>query len=63
MFLSLSPRSVCLYLSISLPEDQQQGVISELSTLRRQLRSEQRRLEGQLLQSDREETDTPISTR
>ncbi|XP_035597814.1 centrosome and spindle pole-associated protein 1 isoform X2 [Oncorhynchus keta] len=44
-------------------EDQQQGVISELSTLRRQLRSEQRRLEGQLLQSDREETDTPISTR
>ncbi|KAM9553396.1 centrosome and spindle pole-associated protein 1 isoform 4-T4 [Salvelinus alpinus] len=44
-------------------EDQQQGVISELSTLRRQLRSEQRRLEGQLLQSDREEIDTAISTR
>uniref|UniRef100_A0A673XTC7 Centrosome and spindle pole-associated protein 1 C-terminal domain-containing protein n=1 Tax=Salmo trutta TaxID=8032 RepID=A0A673XTC7_SALTR len=44
-------------------EDQQQGVISELSTLRRQLRSEQRRLEGQLLQSDREETDTPLYTR
>ncbi|KAK6293132.1 hypothetical protein J4Q44_G00366330 [Coregonus suidteri] len=44
-------------------EDQQQGVISELSTLRRQLQSEQRRLEGQLLQSNREETDTPLYTR
>ncbi|CAB1341059.1 unnamed protein product [Coregonus sp. 'balchen'] len=43
--------------------DQQQGVISELSTLRRQLQSEQRRLEGQLLQSNREETDTPLYTR
>ncbi|KAL7840815.1 hypothetical protein AOLI_G00261380 [Acnodon oligacanthus] len=43
--------------------EEQQGVISELSVLRRRLRSEQRRLEGHLLQSDREDTQTPIKSR
>uniref|UniRef100_A0A3B4CQ59 Centrosome and spindle pole-associated protein 1 C-terminal domain-containing protein n=1 Tax=Pygocentrus nattereri TaxID=42514 RepID=A0A3B4CQ59_PYGNA len=43
--------------------EEQQGVISELSVLRRRLRSEQRRLEGHLLQSDREDTQSPIKTR
>ncbi|XP_036414474.1 centrosome and spindle pole-associated protein 1 isoform X2 [Colossoma macropomum] len=43
--------------------EEQQGVISELSVLRRRLRSEQRRLEGQLLQSDREDTQSPMKSR
>ncbi|KAL6462873.1 hypothetical protein MHYP_G00292950 [Metynnis hypsauchen] len=43
--------------------EEQQGVISELSVLRRRLRSEQRRLEGHLLQSDREDTQSPIKSR
>ncbi|XP_035643891.1 centrosome and spindle pole-associated protein 1-like isoform X8 [Oncorhynchus keta] len=41
--------------------EDQRGVISELSELRRQLRSEQKRLEGQLLQSEWEELDSPMS--
>lgn len=47
---------------VSVPEDQR-GVISELSELRRQLRSEQKRLEVQLLQSEWEELDSPMSDR
>nr|XP_046215980.1 centrosome and spindle pole-associated protein 1-like isoform X7 [Oncorhynchus gorbuscha] len=43
--------------------EDQRGVISELSELRRQLRSEQKRLEGQLLQSEWEELDSPMSDR
>ncbi|XP_062841629.1 centrosome and spindle pole-associated protein 1 isoform X3 [Trichomycterus rosablanca] len=43
--------------------EDQQGVISELSLLRRRLRSEQRRLEGQLEESDREDTQTPLKNR
>uniref|UniRef100_W5MAN2 Centrosome and spindle pole associated protein 1 n=1 Tax=Lepisosteus oculatus TaxID=7918 RepID=W5MAN2_LEPOC len=43
--------------------EDQQGVISELSVLRKQLRSEQRRLEGQLLHLDHEDLDTPLSGR
>ncbi|KAM9427346.1 centrosome and spindle pole-associated protein 1-like isoform 3-T3 [Salvelinus alpinus] len=43
--------------------EDQWGVISELSELRRQLRSEQKRLEGQLLQSEWEELDSPMSDR
>lgn len=43
--------------------EEQQGVISELSVLRRHLKSEQRRLEGQLLQSDREDTQSPMKSR
>ncbi|KAB5533184.1 hypothetical protein PHYPO_G00128900 [Pangasianodon hypophthalmus] len=43
--------------------EEQQGVIRELSVLRRHLRSEQKRLEGQLLQSDREDTQTPLKNR
>ncbi|XP_036375409.1 centrosome and spindle pole-associated protein 1-like [Megalops cyprinoides] len=43
---------------------EQHGVISELSALRRQLRSEQRRLGEQLqLQTEREGPDTPLSDR
>ena len=45
-----------------LPEDQR-GVISELSALRRQLRSEQKRLEGQLMRSEWEELESPMSDR
>ncbi|KAK1806339.1 hypothetical protein P4O66_004778 [Electrophorus voltai] len=40
--------------------EERQGVISELSALRRRLRSEQRRLEGQLLQPNREDTPGPL---
>ncbi|KAI5617158.1 centrosome and spindle pole-associated protein 1 isoform X1 [Silurus asotus] len=43
--------------------EEQKGVIRELSVLRRHLRSEQKRLEGQLLHSDREETPTPLKNR
>ncbi|KAM9460323.1 centrosome and spindle pole-associated protein 1-like isoform 6-T6 [Salvelinus alpinus] len=43
--------------------EDQRGVISELSVLRRQLRSEQKRLEVQLLQSEWEELDSPMSDR
>ncbi|CAB1317566.1 unnamed protein product [Coregonus sp. 'balchen'] len=43
--------------------EDQRGVISELSELRRQLRSEQKRLEGQLLQSEWEELDSSMSDR
>ncbi|XP_029581625.1 centrosome and spindle pole-associated protein 1 isoform X5 [Salmo trutta] len=43
--------------------EDQRGVISELSELRRQLRSEQKRLESQLLQSEWEELDSPMSDR
>ncbi|XP_061109474.1 centrosome and spindle pole associated protein 1 isoform X2 [Conger conger] len=43
---------------------EQQGVISELSALRRQLRSEQRRLGEQLqMQAERDGLDTPLSER
>nr|XP_023701250.1 centrosome and spindle pole-associated protein 1-like isoform X2 [Paramormyrops kingsleyae] len=41
--------------------EERRGILSELSALRRQLRSEQRRLEEQLLQVDMEELDTPPS--
>ncbi|XP_048867881.1 centrosome and spindle pole-associated protein 1-like [Brienomyrus brachyistius] len=41
--------------------EERRGILSELSALRRQLRSEQRRLEEQLLQVDMEELDTPLS--
>ncbi|KAM4605914.1 centrosome and spindle pole-associated protein 1 [Polymixia lowei] len=44
-------------------KEDQQGVIYELSALRRHLRSEQRRLAGQLVQTHREETDTPLPAR
>ncbi|KAJ8010698.1 hypothetical protein DPEC_G00077820 [Dallia pectoralis] len=66
---SLSGRSVSAPHSPPVParkkqlretDEKPRGVIRELSTLRRQLRSEQRRLEGQLLQRDRKETDTAI---
>ncbi|XP_041697921.1 centrosome and spindle pole-associated protein 1 isoform X3 [Coregonus clupeaformis] len=43
--------------------EDQRGVISELSVLRRRLRSEQKRLEVQLLQSEWEELDSPMSDR
>ncbi|XP_029498412.1 centrosome and spindle pole-associated protein 1-like isoform X5 [Oncorhynchus nerka] len=43
--------------------EDQRGVISELSVLRRQLRSEQKRLEVQLLQSEWEELGSPMSDR
>lgn len=43
--------------------EEKEGVIRELSVLRRHLRSEQKRLEGQLLQSDREDTQTPLKNR
>ncbi|XP_044220221.1 centrosome and spindle pole-associated protein 1-like isoform X1 [Thunnus albacares] len=41
----------------------QRDVFSELSALRRQLRSEQKRLEGHLQQGDWEELDSPLSER
>lgn len=41
----------------------QRDVFNELSALRRQLRSEQRRLEGRLQQGDWEELDSPLSER
>ncbi|CAK6969350.1 centrosome and spindle pole-associated protein 1-like isoform X2 [Scomber scombrus] len=41
----------------------QRDVYNELSALRRQLRSEQRRLEGRLQQGDWEELDSPLSER
>ncbi|XP_028971982.2 centrosome and spindle pole-associated protein 1 isoform X2 [Esox lucius] len=44
-------------------EERPEGVIRGLSTLRRRLRSEQRRLEGQLLQRDRKDKDTPLPDR
>ncbi|KAF5903566.1 centrosome and spindle pole-associated protein 1 isoform X2 [Clarias magur] len=43
--------------------EDQQDVIRELSVLRRHLRSEQKRLKGQLLQSDREGSQTPLKNR
>uniref|UniRef100_A0AAZ3R7W1 Centrosome and spindle pole-associated protein 1 C-terminal domain-containing protein n=1 Tax=Oncorhynchus tshawytscha TaxID=74940 RepID=A0AAZ3R7W1_ONCTS len=43
--------------------EDQRGVISELSVLRRQLHSEQKRLEVQLLQSEWEELGSPMSDR
>ncbi|KAI4896162.1 hypothetical protein NFI96_032379 [Prochilodus magdalenae] len=43
--------------------EEQQGVFSELSVLRRVLRREERRLQGQLLQSDREDTQSPMKNR
>ncbi|RXM98310.1 Centrosome and spindle pole-associated protein 1 [Acipenser ruthenus] len=44
--------------------EDKKDVIGELSALRKQLRSEQRRLEGQLLKNmDRDEMDTPLSGR
>lgn len=41
----------------------QHDVFSELSALRRQLRSEQKRLEGRLQQGDWEELESPLSDR
>lgn len=41
----------------------QRDVFSELSVLRRQLRSEQKRLEGRLHQGDWEELDSPLNDR
>ncbi|XP_071313549.1 centrosome and spindle pole-associated protein 1-like isoform X2 [Trachinotus anak] len=41
----------------------QRDVFSELSALRRQLRSEQKRLEGRLQQGDWEDLDSPLSDR
>ncbi|XP_049898888.1 centrosome and spindle pole-associated protein 1-like isoform X3 [Epinephelus moara] len=41
----------------------QRDVFSELSALRRQLRSEQKRVEGRLQQADWEELDSPLSDR
>ncbi|XP_041653629.1 centrosome and spindle pole associated protein 1-like [Cheilinus undulatus] len=41
----------------------QHKVFSELSALRRQLRSEQKRLEGRLQQGDWEDSDSPLSDR
>ncbi|KAL1006480.1 hypothetical protein UPYG_G00072910 [Umbra pygmaea] len=70
--MTLSERSVSAPHSPPVParrnqlratDDKQQGVISELSSLRRKLRSEQRLLEGQLLQRDREDPDTPLPSR
>ncbi|TSK98393.1 Centrosome and spindle pole-associated protein 1 [Bagarius yarrelli] len=43
--------------------EEQQDVIKKLSFMRRHLRNEQQRLEGQLLQSDREDTQTPGKNR
>lgn len=43
--------------------EEQQDVIKKLSFMRRHLRNEQQRLEGQLLQSDREDTQTPVKNR
>uniref|UniRef100_A0A4W5LFZ5 Centrosome and spindle pole associated protein 1b n=1 Tax=Hucho hucho TaxID=62062 RepID=A0A4W5LFZ5_9TELE len=67
----LSERSLSVLQSPPVPArrnqlraaEDQRGVISELSELRRQLRSEQKRLEGQLLQSEWEELDSPMSDR
>lgn len=41
----------------------QRNVFSELSALRRQLRSEQKRLEDRMQQGDWEELDSPLSDR
>lgn len=49
--------SVCLFLG------DQRDVFSELSALRRHLRSEQKRLEGHLQQDDWEDMDSPLSDR
>ncbi|XP_047664600.1 centrosome and spindle pole-associated protein 1 isoform X2 [Tachysurus fulvidraco] len=43
--------------------EEQQDVIRKLSFMRRHLRSEQKRLEGQLQHSDREDTQTPLKNR
>ncbi|XP_062377506.1 centrosome and spindle pole-associated protein 1 isoform X3 [Sardina pilchardus] len=44
-------------------KEEKQSVISELSALSKQLRNEQRRLERQRLQTDREDMDTPLRER
>nr|XP_033789247.1 centrosome and spindle pole-associated protein 1 isoform X2 [Geotrypetes seraphini] len=41
--------------------EERKSVISELAELRKQLRSEQRRLEGQLLEVDREDESSPVT--
>ncbi|KAG7317648.1 hypothetical protein KOW79_018683 [Hemibagrus wyckioides] len=43
--------------------EERQDVIRKLSFMRRHLRSEQKRLEGQLEHSDREDTQTPLKNR
>ncbi|XP_029917336.1 centrosome and spindle pole-associated protein 1-like isoform X2 [Myripristis murdjan] len=43
--------------------EEQRNVFNELSALRQQLRSEQKRLEGRLLQADWEELDSPVEDR
>ncbi|KAJ8413379.1 hypothetical protein AAFF_G00093750 [Aldrovandia affinis] len=68
---ALSERSVSVPPSPPVPArrnqlraaEEQPGVISELSTLRRQLRSEQRRLDRELRQTEREGLDSPLSAR
>lgn len=52
-----------LYVYVCLFSGDQHDVFSELSALRRQLRSEQKRLEGHLQQGDWEELDSPLSDR
>ncbi|XP_076147017.1 centrosome and spindle pole-associated protein 1 isoform X2 [Alosa pseudoharengus] len=44
-------------------KEEKQSVISELSALSKQLRNEQRRLERQRLQTEREDMDTPLRER
>ncbi|KAJ8376634.1 hypothetical protein SKAU_G00072140 [Synaphobranchus kaupii] len=68
---TLSERSVSVPPSPPVPAHKNQlratveqtGVISELSALRKQLHSEQRRLDRELQQTEREELDSPVSTR
>ncbi|KAG9347957.1 hypothetical protein JZ751_003974 [Albula glossodonta] len=64
-------RSICVPPSPPVPArknqlramEEHQGVVSELSTLRKQLRSEQRRLDRELLQTQREGLDSPLIAR
>ncbi|KAI1889086.1 hypothetical protein AGOR_G00175430 [Albula goreensis] len=69
--ITLSDRSICVPPSPPVPArknqlraiEEHQGVVSELSTLRKQLRSEQRRLDRELLQTQREGLDSPLIAR
>lgn len=54
---------MCVYVCLCVFSGDQHDVFSELSALRRQLRSEQKRLEGRVQQGDWEEFDSPLSDR
>ena len=54
---------VCVCVCAPPPPENKRDVFSELSALRRQLRSEQRRLEDGLLQGDWEERESPLRDR